>query len=114
MVISLEDVTYLDEIKMNQEIKSSSDKLLLHTLNELRIKLVKIIANLSKFEADEEVKEKNEDALENTKFHTYLSMNVIYTLFDYFSISEKKGLSIKMVFQLNSSLQSILIFNILL
>ena len=49
LVSSLEDITYQDDIKYFQKCKNVSDKLLLNTLNDFRIKLVPIIVGVGEF-----------------------------------------------------------------
>ncbi|KAL4446055.1 hypothetical protein ABPG74_011047 [Tetrahymena malaccensis] len=95
LVTCIEDITYQDDIKYFQNSKIQSDKLLLQTLNDFRIKLVPIIRGVVEFEKAN-LDEQYDTIVETIKYNTYLIMNHIYVLFDYFSINEKKGVNVKM------------------
>ncbi|KAL4492362.1 hypothetical protein ABPG72_005497 [Tetrahymena utriculariae] len=95
LVTCIEDITYQDDIKYFQNSKIQSDKLLLQTLNDFRIKLVPIIRGVVEFEKAN-LDEQYDNVVETIKYNTYLIMNHIYILFDYFSINEKKGVNVKM------------------
>ncbi|EAR85411.2 transmembrane protein, putative (macronuclear) [Tetrahymena thermophila SB210] len=95
LVTCIEDITYQDDIKYFQNSKIQSDKLLLQTLNDFRIKLVPIIRGVVEFEKAN-LDEQYDNIVETIKYNTYLIMNHIYVLFDYFSINEKKGVNVKM------------------